>query len=322
MKRATFSIVATAMLAVALLVGTGAAEATFKGANGKIAFYSAQSIAPGDPSAEDFEIFTIDPDGTDLTQLTVNGPEVFLGHDAQPAFSPDGEKIAFMSDRDHSGRDGNYNIYRMLSDGSNQVRLTKNLAADLAPAWSPGGTRIAFQSDRSLNWEIYTMKAQPEGRKNRPVNLTKNAASIDIQPNWSPNGKKIAYSGLEGSNRDIFTKPVDGGARTNITDDARIDSSPDFSPNGKWIVYQSNGEVRVSSATGNDFFTVVEEGFTPAFSPDGSQIVYSHYDETTDTQALFTVTFTVNDGVPSTGTPTEVPGTEGARDPNWQPTGS
>ena len=71
----------------------------------------------------------MDADGSNQTRLT-NNP----ASDAQPAWSPDGTKIAFNSDRD-----GNFEVYVMDADGSNQTRLTNNPADDGGPAWSPDG---------------------------------------------------------------------------------------------------------------------------------------------------------------------------------------
>lgn len=61
---------------------------------------------------------------------------------AQAAFSGTNGKIAFQSNRD-----GNFEIYVMNADGSNQTRLTNNSASDVYAAWSPDGTKIAFQGD-------------------------------------------------------------------------------------------------------------------------------------------------------------------------------
>jgi|GEM_PF-5727535 len=69
------------------------------------------------------------------------------------------------SDRDsgaivyYSDQDGNWEIYVMDVDGSNQQRLTYNAARDALPRWSPDGEKIVFQSDRDGNWEIYVMNA-------------------------------------------------------------------------------------------------------------------------------------------------------------------
>ncbi len=71
----------------------------------------------------------MDADGSNQTLLT-NNPAL----DGLPAWSPDGTKIAF-----HSDRDGNDEVYVMDADGSNQTRLTNNHAFDFGPAWSPVG---------------------------------------------------------------------------------------------------------------------------------------------------------------------------------------
>ena len=71
-----------------------------------------------------------------------------------PAWSPDGQKIAFSS-----GRDLNDEIYVMNADGSAQTRLTDDWKADAAPTWSADGRKIAFTSNRDLNMEIYVIEA-------------------------------------------------------------------------------------------------------------------------------------------------------------------
>jgi Tol biopolymer transport system component len=85
-------------------------------------------------------------------------------------------KIAFVS-----GRDGNYEIYIMNADGSEQKRLTNNPASDMKSSWSPDGKKIAFHSDRDGNYEIYVMNADGSEQKR----LTDNPAD-DMNPSWSP----------------------------------------------------------------------------------------------------------------------------------------
>ena len=86
----------------------------------------------------DNEIYVMNPNGSNVLQLTDNTSE-----DVSATTSPDGSKIAFVSNRD-----GNYNIYVMNVDGSNEVPLTNNVAFDVTPAWSPDGSKIAFTSER------------------------------------------------------------------------------------------------------------------------------------------------------------------------------
>ncbi len=91
-----------------------------------------------------------------------------------PAWSPDGTRIAF-----HSDRDGNMEIYVASADRSGIARLTQNDAVDVYPTWSPDSTRIAFVSDRDGNLEIYVMKA--DGTEQ--TRLTDNSAT-DLLPSW------------------------------------------------------------------------------------------------------------------------------------------
>ncbi len=77
-------------------------------------------------------------DGSNQMQLT-NNPAG--DGDVEPAFSPDGAKIAFTS---HRSWNDNTEIYVMNADGSNQIRLTSNAGHDFQPAWSPDGTKIAY----------------------------------------------------------------------------------------------------------------------------------------------------------------------------------
>src|SRR5262245_14688613 len=91
-----------------------------------------------DRTGKQYDIYVMNADGTGVTNLTNHA-----GNDMNPAWSRDGSKIAFQSNRD-----GNFEIYVMNADGSNQTRLTNNRANDVVPSWSPDGDRVAFLSFR------------------------------------------------------------------------------------------------------------------------------------------------------------------------------
>jgi Tol biopolymer transport system component len=102
-------------------------------------------------------------DGREQRQLTT-APT----WDADPAFSPDGSRIAFTGERD-----GNREIYVMDADGANQRRLTFTAgtvrdpmveSVDENPSWSPDGERIGFDSTRDGNLEVYVMNADGSGQ--------------------------------------------------------------------------------------------------------------------------------------------------------------
>jgi Tol biopolymer transport system component len=89
----------------------------------------------------DFDIYVMDADGGNVRQLTKNEAEgANEADDGSPSWSPDGERIAFLSTRDHEG-DGfdSEELYVMDGDGSGQSRLTKNATGEGEPSWSPDG---------------------------------------------------------------------------------------------------------------------------------------------------------------------------------------
>jgi Tol biopolymer transport system component len=105
------------------------------------------------PSATD--IYVVNADGSGKRKLTHNAR-----YNAEPAWSPDGRKIAFRSTRN-----GNRDIYVMNADGSGKRNLTRNPARDGSPSWSPDGRRIAFLSDRDGRLEAHVMNADGSGQR-------------------------------------------------------------------------------------------------------------------------------------------------------------
>ena len=142
-----------------------------------------------------FEIYVMDTDGSGQTNLT-NSP----AWDTAPAWSPDGDQIAFQSNRD-----GNREIYLMESDGSSQVNLTKHQGDDAAPHWSPNGSKIAFHSDRTGVFNIFVMEADGS----ELVQLT-DSPDWDIEPAWSPYGQHIAFYSKREGNFEVYVMNADG----------------------------------------------------------------------------------------------------------------
>ena len=149
-----------------------------------------------------FEIYVAYPDTVNPVRLTHNGWD-----DIDPSWSPDGSRIAFVSDRD-----GNYEIYTMNADTTNLTRVTDNPGMDRHPVWSPDGSRIALESQRNRNAEIYVMSASGADTTN-----VSNDPGWDVWPTWSPDGSKIAFSSTRNNETDIYTMNADGTNQTRIT---------------------------------------------------------------------------------------------------------
>jgi Tol biopolymer transport system component len=151
--------------------------------------------------------------------------------DQQAAFSPDGERIAFRSERDGGG------IFIMGATGESVRRVT---SGGFDPAWSPDGASLAYSteavadpSSRNVQAELWTVEIA-SGKETR---LTEGDA---VQGAWSPDGSRIAYWANTGGQRDVWTIPSRGGTPIAVTQDAATDWSPEWSPDGRWLYFSSD----------------------------------------------------------------------------------
>jgi Tol biopolymer transport system component/photosystem II stability/assembly factor-like uncharacterized protein len=215
----------------------------------------------------DYDIYSMNPDGSDVVNLTNNGVK-----DEEPVLSPNGKKIAFSTTRD-----GNYNIYVMNADGTNPTQITANTAVDEFPAWSPNGTQISWDSNRDGDYEIFKVNLDKTGL----AQLTSNTTD-DFDPAWSPDGTKIAFDSEADGDPDIYTMSTTGTNLTKLTNNATSDYDPAWSPDGTKIAFDSNrdGDYEIYSmpaAGGAASQLTTNSGFAdelPAWSPDGKRIAF------------------------------------------------
>ncbi len=227
--------------------------------SGRIAFHSGRD--------ENWEIYVMNADGSDITRLT-NHP----ASDAYPSWSPDGQRIAFYSDRD-----GNSEIYVMNADGSDITRLTNHPETDRVPSWSPDGQRIAFQSERDGNSEIYVMN--PDGSD---ITRLTNYPELDVFPSWSPDGQRIAFHSERDGNSEIYVMNPDGSGITRLTDHPETDRVARWSPDGRRIAFRSeredgNSEIYVMNSDGSGITRLTyhpASDWYPTWSPDGRWIAF------------------------------------------------
>lgn len=218
------------------------------------------------------EIYTVGSDGTGTLRLTNNDAA-----DTDPAWSPDGARIAFTSNRD-----GGRAIYTMNEDGSGVKRLTPVTWPSFSPAWSPDGTRIAFASVRDGNTDVYVMNA--DGTSERRLT---NHLAPDRDPAWSPDGSRIAFASERDGNAEIYVMNADGSGATRLTTNTTPDGHPAWSPDGTRLAFAgtrcddppaSNDcypTIFVVGPTGSPVAAGVGED--PAWSPDGREIAVTRY---------------------------------------------
>lgn len=223
----------------------------------RIVYQSDRTVKPGPPDTvitgidttisyppvAFYNLYVINADGTGLTRLVTD-----TTNDIEPAWSTDGTKIAFSTNRDA----GDYEVYVMHADGTNPVRLTNSPGEDGQPAWSPDGSKLAFATTRdaptdSLHPEIYVMSALDGSG---PVNLTRNAAA-DIEPAWSPDGTKIAFASDRSGQFEIWVMNANGANPVRLTNSAAPAEFPAWSPDGSKIAYDSDGHIWVMYADGS-----------------------------------------------------------------------
>lgn len=190
-----------------------------------------------------FEIYAMNPDGTDQRRLTRRSD----AHDTQPSLSPDGTRIVFVSQLvPGRGDDGVREIFIMDADGGNVRQLTDTGVAEQSPVWSPDARRIAFMADMDPTddespFDIFVM--DPDG--GNVVNLT-NRPGAASRPVWVDR-ERVVFAhdreccGPEGSpgNLDVYVARADGSSLENLTNHPAEDRGPVVSPDGTRLAFTS-----------------------------------------------------------------------------------
>jgi len=212
------------------------------------------------------DVWRVSADGSGLRRLTTDGAPEF-----DPAWSPDGNRIAYRSEAD-----GNSEIYVMNADGTHAENLTKNPGSDYSPSWSPKGDQIAFASDRGGGRnDIYVMDTDGSHVKRVTTDV-----STDEYPTWSPDGNHFAFVSDRDGDWEIYVIDARG------TNEKRLTRSggklPSWSPDGGWIAFQGpapdgsedehSGSIWLIKPDGSKAHFVTA-GFTPGWAPAGDELI-------------------------------------------------
>lgn len=165
------------------------------------------------------DIYTVNPDGTDLQAVTTTG--TIKG---DPAWSPDGQDIVFWERRTN----GNILLFRLNLETNNIIRLSTDGPADGSPTWSPIDDYIYFDTNRENNiWTVY--RIEPNG--NSPERMSPEGVNSG-RTAISPDGSQLAYVTDQDESDEIYvinTTP-DGLEPRRLTDNAYSDHSPAWQP--------------------------------------------------------------------------------------------
>jgi Tol biopolymer transport system component len=228
----------------------------------------------------DYAIYGMNADGSGQGRLTEEHGDTStlegVRFQTEPAWSPDGSRIAFAS-----AREGSFDIYVMNANGTGTMGLTSSRKEnDRHPTWSPDGSRIAFSRFSDID-HVYVMKSDGNGARR----LTDDNLATEGEPSWSPDGRWIAYTHrASGSDsQEIWVVHPDGSGRRAVTQLKAKSYTPAWAPDSKRLAFSSNrdGAVYNIYTIGVDGKGVrrignsATDAFEPAWSPSGDEIAFS-----------------------------------------------
>jgi TolB protein len=267
--RPSTSIVLSICVVCGVLASAPTADAAFPGSDGRLVF-SYEAPVPREGLTQS-DLFTMNPDGGDLLQLTYTRHR----NELAAAWDPTGSRLAFQRTPTPFGHGS---IWVMDADGSAPTQLTHGIDAR-DPAWSPNGRRIAFTMfGPGTDVSIYTMRASDGGGLRRITTW----GSQEFEPAWSPDGGQLAFTrGYErGDVGDLWVIDVRTGEARRITTSPTYDHQVSWTSNGRRLIFQrtriNTSKIASIRPTGRGLILLTSGHFDtgPAPSPLGTRIAF------------------------------------------------
>ena len=213
-------------------------------------------------------------------EITADGGDNIPDFNTDPAVSPDGKSIAYITDEDGINKlvitDIRGKNKRVIAEGNNR---TIDIIHNDKISFSPDGEILAFSGEKTQKDYIYLCELKTDRISRLPLDIF-----TVKSPSFSPNGEKIAFIGMKTVYSDIYEYYLKNGTAIQITDDPEDQGSPSYSPDGNFLVFtqespaalqsdiylmdlKNNNKIRITDSPGNDA--------SPSFSPDGKQIIYT-----------------------------------------------